>query len=111
MNPINGPIRVPGVKTDSAMQMKLLLISCFLLGACTASYLAEKREGIDQNYESMIIFIRPFLFPSVQWCYFYSVFSFYLPRCSSDRGCRSLYEIKDKNTHENYLLYSSHERG
>ena len=40
------------------MQMKLLLISCFLLGACTASYLAEKREGIDQNYESMIIFIR-----------------------------------------------------
>ena len=28
------------------MQMKLLLITCFLLGACTASYLAEKREGI-----------------------------------------------------------------
>nr|XP_058943892.1 uncharacterized protein LOC131772001 [Pocillopora verrucosa] len=27
------------------MQMKLLLISCFLLGACTASYLAEKREA------------------------------------------------------------------
>ena len=44
------------------MQMKLLLISCFLLGACTASYLAEKREGIDQYYDSMIIFIRPFLF-------------------------------------------------
>ena len=77
MNPINGPMRVPGVKTDSAMQMKLLLISCFLLGACTASYLAEKREGIDQNYESMIIFIRPFLFPSVQWCYFYSVLFYF----------------------------------
>nr|XP_058973416.1 probable ATP-dependent RNA helicase ddx56 [Pocillopora verrucosa] len=27
------------------MQMKLLLISCFLVGACTASYLAEKRKA------------------------------------------------------------------
>ncbi|XP_066028650.1 uncharacterized protein [Pocillopora verrucosa] len=26
------------------MQIKLLLITCFLFGACTASYLAEKRE-------------------------------------------------------------------
>ncbi|XP_066028743.1 major centromere autoantigen B-like [Pocillopora verrucosa] len=38
------------------MQMKLLLISCFLLGACTASYLAEKREAQedlnDEDFET-----------------------------------------------------------
>ena len=79
----------------------------------------------DQNYESMIIFLRPFLFPPIQWCTF-TKNSFFLTQMLlwvriqvSLRSylvtfwsmIKNIFTRKDKNTHKNYLQYSSYERG
>ena len=82
---------LPGVKTTSAMQMKLLLITCFLLEPTQPFTWQKSGRVSDQNYESMIIFLRPFLFPPIQWCTF-TKNSFSLPGCSSEWGYRSLWE-------------------
>ena len=75
---------------------------------------------LDQNYESMIIFLRPFLFPPIQWCTF-TKNSFFLTQMLlwvriqvSLRSylvtfwsmIKNIFTRKDKNTHKNYLQYT-----
>ena len=58
------------------MQMKLLLISCFLLGAGTASYLAEKREGIGSKLREHDYFCQTIPFsisPFIKYSFFPSL--------------------------------------
>ena len=116
---------LPGVKRLQPCRLNFCWSPVSFLEPVQPLTWQKSGKVLDQNYESMIIFLRPFLFPPIQWCTF-TKNSFFLTQMLlwvriqvSLRSylvkfwsmIKNIFTRKDKNTYKNYLQYSSYEHG